>query len=289
MRLALIKLHVAVLLAGFTAILGRLISLGEASLVWWRLVLSVSALFIIFRWRTKPRLLRPRDRIKMLGIGMLVGLHWLCFFGSVKYGNVSVALITFSASGFFSAILQPVLLRRAVQPIELLLGLACIAGISIIFHFDARYKTGIALGVAAAALSALFSIFNKQVVSHQADGLYITFVEMTGALLVMTLVLPVYVLWRGDAFLPAGADWLWLLLLALACTVWAFFLQLQALQYISAVTLNLTYNLEPLYGIALAFALFHENEYWGTGFYAGFAIIAVAVAVQMARVRQGKG
>jgi drug/metabolite transporter (DMT)-like permease len=211
----------------------------------------------------------------------------LCFFGSVKYGNVSIALVCFSAAGFFSALLEPIITRRKWRPIELLLGLMCMAGIYIIFHFDTRYKTGIMLGVAAAALSALFSILNKQMVNAKADGLQMTFWEMSGALITLSVAMPAYVMLRGDSMLPAPLDWLWLLVLALVCTVWAFFLQLQALQHISAVTLNLTYNLEPVYGILLAFIFFQENQYLHSTFFAGLIFIALAVAIQMWRVKQG--
>ena len=157
MRLAFIKLHIAVLLAGFTAILGKLISLHEASLVWWRLLLSVVALLLLFTGLKKKVLTTRNTMLQLLGIGSLVGIHWLCFFGSVKYGNVSIALVCFSAAGFFSALLEPIITRRKWRPVELLLGLMCMVGIYIIFHFDAQYKLGILLGVVAAALSALFS------------------------------------------------------------------------------------------------------------------------------------
>ena len=287
MRLAFIKLHIAVLLAGFTAILGKLITLNEAALVWWRLLLSVVALLLLFTWLKKSVLTTRKTILQLLGIGSLVGIHWLCFFGSVKYGNVSIALVCFSAAGFFSALLEPIITRRKWRPVELLLGLLCMAGIYIIFHFDTRYKTGILLGVAAAALSALFSILNKQMVNAKADGLQMTFWEMSGALLTLSLAMPAYVLLRGDSMLPAPLDWLWLLILALVCTVWAFFLQLQALQHISAVTLNLTYNLEPVYGIILAFIFFQENQYLHSTFFAGLIFIALAVAIQMWRVKKG--
>lgn len=288
MRLAFIKLHIAVLLAGFTAILGKLITLNEAALVWWRLLLSVVALLLLFTWLKKSVLTSRKTILQLLGIGSLVGIHWLCFFGSVKYGNVSIALVCFSAAGFFSALLEPVITRRKWRPIELLLGLMCMAGIYIIFHFDTRYKTGILLGVAAAALSALFSILNKQMVNARADGLQMTFWEMSGALITLSVAMPAYVMLRGDSMLPAPLDWLWLLILALVCTVWAFFLQLQALQHISAVTLNLTYNLEPVYGIILAFIFFQENQYLHSTFFAGLIFIALAVAIQMWRVKQGR-
>ncbi len=288
MRAAFIKLHIAVLLAGFTAILGKLISLNEAALVWWRLLLATAALLLLFAMLKRTIRVPAKTAIQLLGIGALVGIHWLLFFGSVKYGNVSIALVCFSASGFFSALMEPIVTRKKLKIVELILGLICMSGIYIIFHFDSQYKTGIALGVGAAALSAMFSILNKQMVTAKVDGLQMTFWEMTGAFITLSLVMPLYILMRGDVMMPANADWLWLLLLALVCTVWAFFLQLQALQYISAVTLNLTYNLEPVYGILLAFVVFGENKLLGNEFFIGLILIAAAVMVQMMRVKNGK-
>jgi drug/metabolite transporter (DMT)-like permease len=288
MRVAFIKLHIAVLLAGFTAILGKLISLNEAALVWWRLLLATAALLLLFAVLKKTVRLQGKTAFQLLGIGALVGIHWLLFFGSVKYGNVSIALVCFSASGFFSALLEPLVTGKKWKLVELLLGLICMSGIYIIFHFDTQYKTGIILGVGAAALSAMFSILNKQMVNAKVDGLQMTFWEMAGAFITLSLVMPFYITMRGDAMLPIGLDWVWLLMLALVCTVWAFFLQLQALQYISAVTLNLTYNLEPVYGIILAFVVFGENKYLGNEFFIGLLLIAAAVAVQMVRVKKGK-
>lgn len=288
MRVAFIKLHIAVLLAGFTAILGKLISLNEAALVWWRLLLAIVVLLSLFAMLKRTIRVPMKTAAQLLGIGALVGIHWLLFFGSVKYGNVSIALVCFSASGFFSAMLEPLVTGKKWKMVELLLGLICMSGIYIIFHFDTQYKTGIALGVGAAALSALFSILNKQMVNAKVDGLQMTFWEMTGALIILSAVMPFYIMMRGDAMLPLGLDWMWLLILALLCTVWAFFLQLQALQYISAVTLNLTYNLEPVYGILLAFVVFGENKFLGNEFFIGLLLIAAAVMVQMIRVKKGK-
>ena len=173
MKKAMIQLHTAIFLAGFTAILGKLLSLGAIPLVWWRLVITVAVLFVFFR----KALLKTKYPVqlvaKIFGVGALVGLHWLSFFGSVKFANVSIALVCFSSSGFFSALLEPIVLKRKISLFELVLGVISMSGIYIIFHFVTRYKTGFALGVLCAALSALFSIFNKRLV-HQVDGMHIT-------------------------------------------------------------------------------------------------------------------
>ncbi|CAN5795890.1 DMT family transporter [soil metagenome] len=284
MKKAMIQLHTAIFLAGFTAILGKLINLGAISLVWWRLFVTVAVLFIFFRSGLKQINYSRHLKLSVLGVGALVGLHWLCFFGSVKYANVSIALVCFSSSGFFSALMEPFIINRKISFFEVALGLVSMSGIYIIFHFDAQYKIGIGLGVAGAALSALFSIFNKKLV-QKMDGLHITAYEMAGALAVASLVV-VFSVSGGSAFWPQPIDWLWLGILSLLCTVWAFVLQLKALHHISAFTLNLSYNLEPVYGIVLAFIIFKENEHLNSAFYLGVLLIILALAVQMYMVKK---
>lgn len=279
MKKALLELHTAIFLAGFTAILGKLITLGAAPLVWWRLIITLIVLFGYFRLRGKYVAYSSQLITKVLGVGMLVGLHWLCFFGSVKFANVSIALVCFSSSGFFSALLEPLIEKKKLSWFELFLGVLSMSGIYIIFHFDTRYKTGILLGVAGAALSALFSIYNKRLVTKM-DGLHMTAWEMLGAFIILSVVIPFTVM-AGNSFLPTGFDLLWLGILSIVCTVWAFFLQLKALHHISAFTLNLSYNLEPVYGIILAFLIFQENKHLNAAFYVGVGFIILALAAQM--------
>lgn len=279
MKQALLRLHTAIFLAGFTAILGKLISLGTISLVWWRLFITVVFLAIWLQGKLRNEHYSAALKWKVIGVGALVGLHWLSFFGSVKWANVSIALVCFSSSGFFSALLEPLILKRRIRLFELLLGITSMGGIYVIFHFDTRYKTGIALGVAGAALSALFSIFNKKLVT-EIKGLHMTAYEMSGAFAIVSMVLP-FNYWAGNSFWPAGFDWLWLGILSIICTVWAFVLQLQALKHISAFTLNLSYNLEPVYGIILAFLIFKENRSLNGSFYIGALLIVLALAAQM--------
>jgi len=287
MKTALIKLHIAVLLAGFTAILGHLISLKEAPLVWWRLIFTVVAMWAWMFFKKDRIGYATKTRLEVLGIGIFIGLHWLCFFGSIKYANVSVAVVCLSASGFFAALLEPLVTPNKLQWSELGLGLLSMAGIYIIFHFDAQFKTGVLLGVACALFSAVFAVFNKNII-HKIDNVSLTAYEMLGALLTITALVPLY--WYHDhvSLMPIGWDWLWLLVLSLICTVWAFVLQLDSLKYISAFTLNLSYNLEPVYGIMLAFILFKENEQLSWRFYIGVLLIVLSVVLQMRRVYKRK-
>lgn len=280
MKKAFIQLHIAVFLAGFTGILGKLITLNEGLIVWYRLLISAVTMWVIFSWSRRIKKISTADAAKITGVGFLAALHWVCFYGSIKYANVSVGLVCFSAIGFFTALLEPLILRRRISLRELLLGLLVMLGIYIIFHFDPRYKTGIAFGLIGAVLGAMFPVFNRQFMQRMNAETLMTW-ELSGGLLCLTAFMPLYFSHFPPAYMvPNITDLLWLLVLASICSVWAFQLSANALKHISAFTVNLTYNLEPLYGIALAFLLYHENQYLSYGFYIGLSIIAFSVLLQ---------
>lgn len=285
MRKALFQLHLAIFLAGFTAILGKLILLNEAVLVTWRLAMTVLLMVLLVGWKSIQQPLPGSDRWRMLGIGLLIAFHWVMFYGSVKYGNVSVAVVCLSAAGFFTAFLDPWITGRRFEWIEVVLGLLAILGIYIIFDFHPEFKLGMIFGMLSALGSALFPIFNKQMLVRYPPRL-LTFYIMLGGLLALLLILPVYL-----HFFPEGGRWPswtdagWLFLLASVCTVYCFHLQLTALKSLSAFTANLSYNLEPVYSIVLAFWLFHENQHLNTSFYWGVGLIMAAVGLQMLRIK----
>ncbi len=286
MKKAFLQLHAAVFLAGFTAILGKLITLNEGLLVWFRLFITVVSLGFILFVRKELQRINKKDAFKIFGVGAIVALHWVTFYGSIKYANVSVALVCFSATGFFTAFFEPLILQRKIALIEVLLGLLGIAGIYIIFDFHPQYKTGIIFGIISSMGSALFPIFNKRLLLKFSPRI-LTFYELGGGLLTLTLLVPLYLLQFPAAYyLPTTGDWLWLLVLAWFCTVLSFDLQLNALKKISAFTANLTYNLEPVYGIILAFIIFKENENLNSAFYFGVALILLAVILQMLRIKR---
>lgn len=284
MKRALINLHIAIFLAGFTGVLGRLISMNESLLVWYRLLITVITLFVLSLFQGSIPKVSGKSILQIFGVGAVVACHWVAFYGSVKYSNVSIALVCFSTLGFFSAIIEPVLLRKKLSLIELLLGFLAILGVYCIFHFDTRYGKGILFGIISAVLAALFTVLNKKVLEkHEAKT--VTFYELTGGFIVLSLLLPAYLHLFGLQFgLPQTTDWLWLLILSWLCTVLAFYLSLRALKSISPFTVNLSYNLEPVYGILLAFMIYKENQDLGASFYIGLLLIVMAVALQMARV-----
>jgi drug/metabolite transporter (DMT)-like permease len=288
MKKALFQLHVAVVLAGFTAVLGKLITLNEGLLVWYRLLITVVTLGILLRISRQLQKVGSRDMIVLAGVGAIVAMHWVTFYGSVKYANISVALTCFSASGFFTALFEPLILKKNINWLDLLLGLMAIAGIYIIFDFHPQYKLGILFGIVSAVGSAVFPVFNKKLLAR-VEPRTLTFYELGGGLLALSMLIPFYLHYFPAAYyLPTSSDWIWLLVLAWFCTVFSFVLQLNALKKISAFTISLTYNLEPLYGIILAFIFFRENKYLNSGFYVGLALIVGAVILQMLRVLKTK-
>jgi drug/metabolite transporter (DMT)-like permease len=286
MRKAFTQLHIAVLLAGFTGVLGKLISLNEGLLVWWRLLLAVPLLWLLALIRKQALRIDPRDVWRIIGIGGVAALHWVAFYGSIKYSNVSVGLLCFSAIGFFTALIEPLVLGHRIDVVELLLGLLVIVGIFFIFQVDPHYKTGIFIGLLSALLGSLFPVLNKRIL-QRVSAVNVTLYELSGGFLVLSVLLPFYLhFFRASSLVPGWADLGWLLILSWLCTVLAFNLSMSALQKISAFTVNLSYNLEPVYGILLAFLLFREDKYLNFGFYIGFVLIVLSIVLQMLRLRR---
>jgi drug/metabolite transporter (DMT)-like permease len=284
MKQALIKLHIAVFLAGFTGILGRLITLNEGMLVWYRLFITVVTMWLLFSFMKRLTRISRTDMLKLAGIGFLAALHWVTFYGSIKYANVSVALVCFSAVGFFTALMEPLIVKRNINWIEVLLGLLVMVGIYIIFHFDPHYKTGIILGIVSALLIAVAIILLRLFLQRINNETVLTY-QLSGGLLLLTLFMPLYLYYFPvKSLIPGWSDWGWLLILSWLCSVWAFQLTTEALKKLSAFTVNLTFNLEPVYGILLAFVFFNEAKDLSKGFYFGLALIILSVVLQMWRV-----
>jgi len=288
MKKAFLQLHIAVLLAGFTAIIGKLVDLNEGVLVWYRMVISAVTLGVILYFRHEMIRISLGKMGALLGVGAIIALHWVTFYGSIKYSNVSVAVTCLSAIGFFTSLFEPLLMRRRVDIVEVMLGLLTILGVYLIFNFYPEFKTGIIFGILSAMLACLFPILNKRLLGSFSPKI-VTFYEMAGGVIVLCVILPFYFrFFPARNLMPTWQDWIWLGVLAWCCTVLAFILSLSALMKISAFTVNLSYNLEPVYSILLAFLLFKENKFLGPGFYAGFSLILLAVSLQMIRVWRGR-
>jgi drug/metabolite transporter (DMT)-like permease len=278
-NIAYIELHIAIFLFGFTAILGKLIQLSEFEIVWYRLIFtSISLLFIprIFRY---IKSIPARERWKLAGIGMIVTLHWICFYGSIKYANVTVALSVLSTTAFFTAILEPLMLKTRFSWTQVILGVMIIPGMFLIFSFGSIYITGIILALFAAILASLFSVLNKRMVQKH-HPLAITFIELGSGWLFLTIIFPFYFLLSGiTVSLPSAHDFLYLVILALLCTTIAYYLALKALKHLSAFTSNISINLEPVYGIIMAMLIFSEQKEMNIGFYLGAVIIILSIFI----------
>ncbi|MEY3058784.1 MAG: hypothetical protein RL000_136 [Bacteroidota bacterium] len=289
MRKAFLQLHVAIFLAGFTGVLGRLITINEGLLVWYRMFFSAVFLLVLSLFTKKIKFLPWRQALPLIGIGAIVALHWVFFYGSVKYANVSVSLVCFSTMGFFSSFLDPLISKRKMDLIEVLLGLMVMLGVYLIFHFDSQYRIGIIYGLISSILGASFTIINKKFVEKH-DAQVITFYELGGGWLSLNFILPFYLQFVSfSGFLPDLSDFIWLMVLSLLCTVLAFNLSIRALKKISPFTINLSYNLEPVYGIVLAFVIYKEHMELGLSFYVGLFIIFLTVVLQSARVWKTRG
>ncbi len=284
MRSALIKLHVSVFLWGFTGVLGKSISLNEGWLVWWRLLITVISLWILFYTQKKITKISFKNFSKIALIGTVLSLHWLCFYGSIKYSNVSIALTCLSTSGLFSAIVEPLFFRRRINGSELLLGLFALIGIALIYFSNLKFSAGIYIGLLASLLTVMVSVMNKKMVSD-FEPQTITLYQLTGGFIGLSLLMPFYnYLFPAKEIVPQYWDWLWLLILSWGCTIFTFILYISALKKVSAFTMNLTLTLEPVYGIILAFFIYHENQYFTYTFYIGFSLILFAVFLQMLRI-----
>lgn len=281
MKKAFIQLHMAVFLAGFTGLFGKLVSLNEGLLVWYRLLITSVTMWILFSLTKKLQKVATKDILKLAGIGFIAAMHWVTFYGSIKYANISVGLVCFSAVGFFTALLEPVILRVKIKWVEVLLGLMVIAGIYIIFRFDTRYKTGIILGTTSALLIAFVIIILRQFVQRINPETVLTY-QLSGGLLALTAVMPLYLQqFPPEYIIPTWGDFGWLLVLAWFCSVWAFQLSVNALKKLTAFTVNLTFNLEPVYGIIMAFIFFNENQNLSKWFFIGFALIAASLIIHV--------
>ncbi len=281
MRKAFLELHIAVLLAGFTGVLGRLITMNEGMLVWYRMLITAITLWIVMLLTKKIQRIGWKEAVKISGIGFLAALHWIFFFASIKYANVSVGLVCLSAVGFFSAILEPLINRVKINLIELLFGMLSVFGIYLIFHFDTQYKLGITLGIISSFFAALFPILLKLSMNKTNMQTVLTW-EMTGGFIALSIIMPVYLnFFPVESLLPSMNDFLWLLVLSWLCSVVAFQFSLNALKKLSAFTVSLSYNLEPLYGIIMAFVIFKENKEMNEGFFLGLTVICFTLILHM--------
>ena len=282
-----LELHFIVLLWGFTAILGVLISIPPVELVFYRTFLAAVMLALLLLIRGTSFRLGKRSIFYILLAGVLIGAHWITFFWSARVANVSVSLAGFATIALWTSILEPLILKKRLQWYELVLGLVMILGLYVIFRFEFDYAWGLTLAIFSAFLGALFTVLNAKW-THDYDHYAITFYEMIGASASIVLFLPAYAKLQpnGLQLIPSALDWLYLLILALVCTVYAYSISVELMKRISAFAINLTVNLEPVYGIILAVLIFGEKERMTSGFYWGTGILLLSVLLYPVIARQ---
>lgn len=290
-------MHLAVLLWGFTGVLGKLITLSAPVLVWYRMGLTALFLAIILQYRHLWQRVSARDMLRLVGIGILFAVHWVMFYAAIKLANASVALVCLSTASVFTAVIDPLLNRKRIDPMEIILSLIAIIGVYLIYVLRSEkegeamvnFPLGLLLGILASVISAIFTVFNKPL-TQKYEPRILVFYEMLMGFLFLSVLAPFYIFYNSEEPLLA-VDWdiLWLFCLVYFCTVLGQSLAMSALKQLSSFTVTFTVNLEPLYGIAFAFLFLHEHKEVNWGFYTGVGVIALSVLLQtILMIRNGR-
>lgn len=284
----LILLHLAVFLAGWTGIFGRLISLSGLPLVWYRISVSIVTLALALLLMRRLRIPKGKDLLRICGCGFVLAAHWVAFYSSIQASNVSVGVACIATTSFFTALLNVFFNRKEASWKEFAISFISIVGVLLIFSLDVRYRLGIALGLLCSFAYALFSMLHIRTSKRTGqDSATMLFYELTGGFIFLSICIPVFMrLLPGAAILPSRTDAVWLILLGSVFTILPFLLQLHALTRLSAFTVNLAYNLEPVYSIAFAAIIFGELQELSWSFWLGIALIVTSVAIQTLRVRK---
>jgi drug/metabolite transporter (DMT)-like permease len=274
-----LKLHFIVFLWGFTAVLGKLVLIPSVEMVFYRTILAAVGMGIwMLVFRGKFNVEGP-DLFKLVLTGLIIAIHWLAFFGAGRIANPSTSLVGFATCSLWAALIEPVAKGRKIQLLEIGLGLVVLTGLVVILSFDFQYKTGLLLAVISGLTAALFGVINSRIVTR-IHAYTITFYEMIGACLGVILFFPFYTRWLSGGELdltPALMDWVYIALMAWVCSVYAFTVSINLSKKLSVFFIQLTLNLEPVYGIILALLVFGQQEVMDIHFYIGTLIILSAV------------
>ncbi|CAG5069811.1 hypothetical protein DYBT9623_02548 [Dyadobacter sp. CECT 9623] len=274
-----LHLHFLVLIWGFTAIVGLLVTISPISLVLYRTLFAAIGLGAVIFFKQKSFKTNATDLRRMLAVGFILSAHWMLFFASARVSTASVCLAGMATTSLWTSIIEPLVNKKSIRPLEVALGILAFAGLYVVFRFEFDHALGLLLALASALLAAMFTVANSRLV-QRIDAYTITFYEMIGATVfsLIALVIAETFGWTGNApYLPETGDWVWILFLAWICTVYASTMATQLMKQFSAYLINLTINLEPVYGIALAFLFFGEKERMTTAFYWGTTLILLAV------------
>ncbi len=269
-------LHFIIVLLGFTAILGALITLPAIELVWYRMLTAFAGLWLYFLIRKIPFRLPLKKILPLLGIGVVVALHWVTFFHAIKVSNVSVTLGVFASTTLFTSFIEPITQKRRIFWLEVLIGIIILGGIYLIFQYEFHFMEGIFWSLLSALLNGLFLVLNRNITTRHNPSV-ISFYEMIGGFIFISLFLAASGGFTQDFFRISAADIFYLFLLGFVCTAYAFAAIVDIMRVFSAYTVALAVNLEPVYGIIMAHFFFPEAEKMSGGFYLGTLIIMASV------------
>lgn len=272
-----LHLHFLVFIAGFTAILGELITIGSTALVWYRMLIA-GVLMLLYIKAVKLKIqVSTKTKLKFFGAGIIIALHWITFFEAINQSNISITLAMFSTGAFFASFIEPLIYKRKIIWYEILFGIIVILGVFLITQSEIKYINGILLGISSALFSTLFAVINgKFIANHSAT--VISFYEFISGVVFLSLFILVFQDgFSADFFILNTSDWIYIAILASVCTAYAFIGSVHVMRHLSPYTVILTFNLEPLYGIALALLLFPEKETMSTQFYYGAVLVLATV------------
>ncbi|MDA8626217.1 DMT family transporter [Flavobacteriaceae bacterium] len=277
-----LHLHFLVFIAGFTAILGEVISLSSIALVWHRMLIAFVLTFLFLIYRKYNLRVTLRDFIKFSLAGIIIALHWITFFEAIEQSNISITLAMFSTGAFFASLFEPIFFKRKIRTVEIILGCIVICGVFIILRANINSFTGVLLGVVSALLASLFSVFNGKLVQDNKPFL-ISFYEFLSGVVFILLYL-IFSNNLSDLAITSffSYDYFYVFILGSICTAYAFIASIHILKFLSPYTLVLTYNLEPVYGILLAIFIFPETEKMQFSFYIGTVIIISTIIINSA-------
>ena len=272
-----LHLHFLVFIAGFTAILGELITIGSLQLVWYRMAIAGILMFLFIKL-VKLKLRITKKSFLLFSIaGVIIALHWVTFFESINQANVSIALAMFSSGAFFASFIEPIFFKRRILGYEIVFGLLVVVGVFLITSSEINYINGIILGLLSALFSTLFAVINGRFIERH-NSTIISFYEFISGVVFLTIfILATGTAFNKQFFVLSSMDWIYLFILASVCTAYAFIGAVEVMRYISPFTVILSYNLEPVYGIAIALILFPETEKMSPQFYIGAILILVTV------------
>lgn len=277
-RKNLFLLHFVILIFGFTAIIGKLITVPAENIVWYRMLIAAIGIAFYIKLKGRSASVSRKDLLKYLGVGAVIAIHWFTFFEAIKVSNVSITLVSLSSTSLFIAFLQPLFFKQKIVWYEVALGLLTIFGIALIFNVETQYSAGIILGLISALFASLFSLMNAQLVMKK-EATVISMYEMIGGVLTISIYFLINGSFDAAFFQVSAIDWMWLLILGLVCTSFAYVATVQVLKVLAPFTVSIAINLEPIYGIILAILIFKESEEMQPTFYLGGAIILFAIVL----------